>query len=63
VVAVQLPAAIEGDLSRPEQLMIGGEAVDSGASLGRSVPLWPWAIGASLLVLMIEWAVFTRRIA
>jgi hypothetical protein len=62
LVAVRLPAATEGDLQQRGDLTIGDERFASSGSGGRPVPLWPWAILGALVVLLIEWAVYCRRI-
>ena len=62
LVSVRLPAETEGHLALPEALTIGGEQIQTNASGTRPMPLWPWAIAAALLVLLVEWAVYCRRI-
>lgn len=62
LVAVRLPAATEGDVQQQGDLTIGDTQFVSSNSGGRPVPLWPWAILGALLVLLIEWAVYCRRI-
>lgn len=62
LVSVRLPAESEGNLAVPETLTIGGEQIDPNADAGRPIPLWPWAIAAALLVLLLEWGVYCRRI-
>ncbi|MCH2140540.1 MAG: VWA domain-containing protein [Phycisphaerales bacterium] len=61
VVAVAAPVADEGDVSRPPLSEIIGE--DNFARIEEaSRPLWPWALIASLLVLLLEWGIYCRRI-
>lgn len=62
LVSVRLPAETEGNLATPTDLTIGGDRIGLDASVGRPVPLWPWAIVGALAVLLIEWGVYCRRI-
>jgi len=62
LIAAHLPSADEGQLLRAAEVRAGGVPVQLGSGAGRSVPLWPWALAASLLVLLVEWAVYTRRL-
>lgn len=52
---------LESDIRRGE-LVWGGDTVASSSGSGvLQTPLWPWAIGLCLLVLMLEWWVYHRR--
>ena len=62
LMTVRLRAATEGDLLQDGDLTIGGEQFAASDSGGRPVPLWPWAIVGALVVLLVEWAVYCRRI-
>ncbi|MDP7028836.1 MAG: BatA and WFA domain-containing protein [Phycisphaerales bacterium] len=61
-VAVRVPVQLEGDLRVPEAMHIGGVEATAAGNAAASTPLWPWALCGSLLVLLIEWAVYTSRI-
>jgi len=61
-VAVAGAAAAEGDLSHPPAQVFG--AVEALVQIEQgTVPLWPWALLVTLIVLVIEWAMYCRRIA
>ncbi len=61
-VAIRMPVRTEGDLRVPDSMHIGGEEARFAGDAAVSAPLWPWAVFASLAVLLIEWAVYTSRI-
>ncbi|MHC4809158.1 MAG: vWA domain-containing protein [Planctomycetota bacterium] len=63
-VAVTLADEAEMQVDPAESLVLGTErvrAVDAAEAGYR--PLWPWAIGLALVVLSLEWALWTRRAA
>jgi hypothetical protein len=63
-IAVNLASQTEGRLDPPEELVVGREKVEpSERAAGAYRPLWPWAIGFCLAVLMLEWWVYQRRAA
>ena len=60
--AVNLVDAAESDLRPVDQLQVGTSPVRSdseSASIRREI--WPWFVGAALVLLMFEWLVYTRR--
>jgi len=60
--AVNLLSESEGRLAPVETIEIGQEKVAGTFGGGASyTPLWPWAIGLCLFVLMLEWWVYHRR--
>ncbi len=61
-VAVRVPVQDEGDLRVPSSLRIGDRTPAVAAGAAGSVPLWPWAIAVAIVVLLIEWGVYTSRI-
>jgi hypothetical protein len=60
--AVNLFDPQEGHIAPVEDLKLGVETV-AGRRPGQGLqtPLWPWALGACLLVLLAEWWVYVRR--
>ena len=60
-IAVNAPVA-EMDIASVPTIVIGATEVHASGSTGNSfVQLWPWALGAVLLVLMAEWWVYQRK--
>jgi hypothetical protein len=64
MVVVSTDVETEGDLRVPEKLRIGssGRALAAAPQRG-STPMWPWAVGGALVILLIEWAIYCRRIS
>ena len=53
----------ESFIQTVETIHIGTTAVDSsGTSRQSFIPLWPWALGAVLIVLVVEWCVYQRKV-
>lgn len=60
--AVNLFDPDEGDIRPVDRLTLGQDKVEGRRPEdGIQTPLWPWALGACLLVLMAEWWVYVRR--
>lgn len=61
--AVNMTNAGESDIRAAAQLAVGTETIDAikadAAQVRREV--WRWFIGAALVVLMVEWVVYARR--
>ncbi|MCH8823043.1 MAG: BatA and WFA domain-containing protein [Planctomycetes bacterium] len=61
--AVNLLNELEGDI-RPEKEIFAneqGNVTIAGSGSSHYTPLWPWAIGICLTVLMLEWWVYHRK--
>ena len=64
MVVVSADVEAEGDLRVPEKLRIGSSGTALAAAPQRgSTPMWPWAVGGALVILLIEWAIYCRRIS
>ena len=60
--AVNLASEREGFVVPVNEIRIGAETIDAAAeSMGRYTPLWPYAIALCLVVLMVEWWIYTRK--
>jgi hypothetical protein len=60
--AANLLSESEGRIATSPTVVVGQERVDSRDSAGNAyTPLWPWAIGVCLAVLMFEWWVYHRK--
>ena len=61
--AVNLFSAAEGRIQPNADFAIGGETVKGKSSEQlTNVPLWPWFLLAVLVLLFLEWAVYSKRI-
>lgn len=55
--------ATESLIATNEGLTIGAEKVVSIAGEAKvNEPLWPYAVGAALLILLVEWWIYNRRV-
>ncbi len=61
--AVNLLSELEGDISPADKIFANDQENVTIAGSGSShyTPLWPWAIGVCLTVLMLEWWVYHRK--
>ena len=60
--SVRLPQ-VESDAAAASEVVLGMQRIDStDAGAVRYRPLWPWAIGMCLLILLIEWWIYNRKI-
>ncbi len=61
--AVNLLDEIESNIKPASELVLGSHDVTAaGQTQAGYVPLWPWALALSLLILMIEWWIYHRRV-
>ncbi len=61
--SVRFPVEAESDAVVAEEIVLGRETISSNdVDTRRYLPLWPWAIGMCLLILMIEWWIYSRKI-
>ncbi len=62
--AVNLLSETEGHIAVQKEIEIGQERHTGRSADGaRYIPLWPWAIGLCLALLMIEWWMYHRKTA
>jgi len=60
--AVNALSDVEGDIRPADEVLAHEQAVQVAAAGGNQyVPLWPWAVGLCLVVMMLEWWVYHRR--
>lgn len=60
--AVNLLSETEGRIDVTPKIEVGQESIDSRDTAGNAyTPLWPWAIGLCLAVMMLEWWVYHRK--
>jgi hypothetical protein len=60
--AVNCLSEAEGDIQPAEQILAKEQDVHvAGSGGGEYMPLWPWALGFCLAVLMIEWWLYHRK--
>jgi uncharacterized protein YegL len=60
--AVNMLSEQESDIRTVDTISIGEQVVESTGRRGmRYRPLWPWAVGLALTLLMIEWWVYHRK--
>ncbi|MFK7961320.1 MAG: VWA domain-containing protein [Phycisphaerales bacterium] len=62
--AVNIGSARDRDIAPAPAIELASDTVGgSDADAARYTPLWPWAVGLCLFVLMLEWVVYTRKSA
>ncbi len=61
--AANVLSPVESWVAPNDELVLGAQVVAS-ASGERKVnrPLWPWAVAAALLILVVEWWIYNRRV-
>ena len=61
--AVNLLSEPEGDIRPAKEIFANeqGNVTIAGVGSSHYTPLWPWAIGVCLTVLMLEWWVYHRK--
>ncbi len=61
--AVNAVSDAEGDIVPAEQILAREDDVHiAGAGGSQYMPLWPWAVGLCLAVMMLEWWVYHRKV-
>lgn len=60
--AVNLADAAESDI-RPHKFSVGGKDVEVGEQIRVQTPeVWRWFAGAALVILLLEWYIYNRRV-
>lgn len=61
--AVNLEDAAESDIRPRSALTVGGTEVSEAAAIRTATPeIWRWFVGAALLLMIVEWWIYTRRV-
>jgi hypothetical protein len=60
--AVNLLDPLESNLQPRDAVQIGAQQVAAGKARGQTFDTWKWAAGAALALLLLEWALYHRRI-
>jgi hypothetical protein len=62
--AVNLESALESDISPRRSFPIGGGGtIELGEMIRTATPeIWRWFIGAALIILLVEWYIYNRRV-
>jgi hypothetical protein len=62
--AVNLESAAESDIAPRQGFTVGGGAtVEVGEAIRTATPeIWRWFIGAALVILLVEWYIYARRV-
>jgi hypothetical protein len=61
--AVNLFSADESDINPTRKLSLGGSQLEAGASVRRvNKPFWTWLLLAIVVVLALEWAIYSKRV-
>lgn len=61
--SVRFPVEAESDAGVADTVVLGRETIAStDVDTRRYLPLWPWAIGMCMVILMIEWWIYHRKI-
>ncbi|MGA1399411.1 MAG: VWA domain-containing protein [Phycisphaerales bacterium] len=53
----------EGRLDAAAAIVLGDERIEASSGRGGTLELWPWLLGAGLVLLFVEWIVYQRRAA
>ena len=63
VFAVNTLDPVESHVAPNDAFTVGAEQVASVTGQVKvNEPLWPWAVGAALLFLLIEWWIYNKRV-
>jgi hypothetical protein len=60
--AVNLISELEGDIRPAPEVVLSQDRVEGVGGGGAAyIPLWPWAVGVCLVVVMLEWWTYHRK--
>ncbi|MBW7904529.1 MAG: BatA and WFA domain-containing protein [Phycisphaerae bacterium] len=61
--AINAENPAESDIAPPQEIRVGAIPVQQGQALRTSTPeVWRWFIGAALMIALIEWYIYNRRV-
>jgi hypothetical protein len=60
--AVNLLDADESNIQPRDEVRIGSQQLAAGPSRRQTYDVWKWAALAALVLLLLEWAVYLRRV-
>lgn len=64
VIAVSMLSDVESDILPRDTITVNAQASEAVASKkDQPMPLWPWLLGAALVLAVIEWLTYCRRVA
>ncbi len=64
VLAVSVLSDVESDIRPRDSFTVNAQASEGlSAQTNQPLPLWPWLLGAALLLAVIEWLIYCRRVA
>ena len=61
-ILVSMLSEVESDIRVRQELLVNAQITSAGAiESAAPLQLWPWLAGAALLLIVLEWVVYCRR--